>query len=241
VPDPNIEYRKSQRSQMAADEIRQSQNTSQQSQTQAPRPSGFAMPAAAAGTDAGGPAADAADREAKRTRTDAADVTSGPSAGAGAGAEETQTYRLEAQTNVTGPFAHARSVMEAEIAAAKQMVIDLRRELQLQSATGTGSEQAAASAAAAAVPATTEAARGTRRSRDDAEAEADDAAAAPSASHETATRVIRTNRTIENAPTAQRAKTFAFNTFIFGLGVGAAAYVPALSFLCSEYRCRVLL
>ena len=238
MPDPNIEYRKSQRSQMAADEIRQSQNTSQQSQTQASRPSGFALPVPAAGTDAGG-AADAADREAKRTRTDAADVTSGPSAGAGAGAEDTQTYRLEAQTNVTGPFAHARSVMEAEIAAAKQMVIDLRRELQLQSATGTGSEQATASAAAAAVPAAAEAARGTRRSRDDAEAEADDAAAAPSASHETATRVIRTNRTIENAPTAQRAKTFAFNTFIFGLGVGAAAYVPALSSLCYKHRDRV--
>lgn len=234
MPDPNIEYRKSQRSQQASDEMRQTQASAPAAGATAPRaPFTFgAAPAAPAARAApvATAAADESDRLAKRTRTfEAAAPANASNAGrAPSSSADTQTYRLEAQTNVTGPFAQARSVMEAEIAAAKQMVIDLRRELHLQSSTGHSVEQQG-------VAATSAASRGVRRSRDEAEASgagSSGAAVTGADAVEASTRVIRTNKTIERAPAAQRAKTFAFNTFIFGLGVGAAAYVPFCSGLC---------
>lgn len=188
VPDPTVEYRKSQRSQQAAEEMRLGQ-------------------AANHSAEADGPDAD--DHRAKRTRR--ADSSEDGTAG------DTQTFRLEAHRTVTGPAASTQSTMEAEIAQAKQMVIDLRRELALQTATGHVQEETGV-----AMP---DVRRGVRRARGESSATAAIDGATTGVNGE---RVIRTNRTIERGG-ATRARAFAFNTFIFGLGVGAAAFLPQLA------------
>ena len=167
--------------------------------------------------EADGPDAD--DHRAKRTRR--ADSSEDGTAG------DTQTFRLEAHRTVTGPAASTQSTMEAEIAQAKQMVIDLRRELALQTATGHVQEETGV-----AMP---DVRRGVRRARGESSATAAIDGATTGVNGE---RVIRTNRTIERGG-ATRARAFAFNTFIFGLGVGAAAYVPLLfySSLSSPFFC----
>ena len=213
VPDPTIAYRKSQRSQAAAADLQRQQTPSAPG---AGVPSMLNPAAFGAADDADGP-------RVKRTRASAADGAEGE--------EETQTFRLEAQTSVTGPATDARAHMEAEIAQAKQMVIDLRRELSLQAANGRSLEDTGV-----ALPENT---RGVRRSRDSAAGTSAVTAAvagsgaaplganiAPGQVDADGARVIRTNRTIERGPLATGARRFAFNTFIFGLGVGAAAYVP---------------
>ncbi|KAK4685481.1 hypothetical protein P7C73_g4671, partial [Tremellales sp. Uapishka_1] len=106
VPDPHVVYRRSQRSQAAADELVRSGG-----QVAAPVPSLTA-----------GSASPAPKRQRHRGRGDSAE-------------QDSRRLTLEATTTVTAPTG-TQIDMEQEIRAAKQLVTDLKRELRLRAAAG---------------------------------------------------------------------------------------------------------
>lgn len=185
VPDPRVDYRKSQRSQIAA----------AQSQVRT----------VSASTDVSD------ETRPKRART--------------AQSGDANTYTLSATTTVTGPARDAQARMEQEIAEAKKMVNDLRREMELRAAAGQSldNEDMAEDVAESSTGATA-ATRGRKRGNEDVE----------DATHDTlghafgatrADRIVRANRRVEGGGFAQGAKKFALNALIFGMGVSAAACV----------------
>lgn len=186
VPDPNIAYRKSQRSQIAHNDLNRANANAR-----------AAVPSVAPSSE---------QPQAKRRRDDAA-------APAGSSTDDQRHITVEAVTTFTAPRSSAQEHMEAEIAQAKQMVVDLRRELQLRSAAGQELEDTGAD-----VPADS---RGRKRTADDEEGVALSGGAAKDA------RVIRTNKKVEiiQAGNNATATKLAWGTVMFGLGVGAAAYV----------------
>lgn len=110
---------------------------------------------------------------------------------------------LEATTTVTAP-PNATIDMNAEIESAKQLVRDLKRELQLRQAAGEDIEGAGNSE------------RGIKRLPDD------DGVTISSGQGKGGERVIRTNRRVQQGGVAQAVKTAAYGTMLFGLGVSAA-------------------
>lgn len=110
---------------------------------------------------------------------------------------------LEATTTVTAPSSAAID-MNAEIESAKQLVRDLKRELQLRQAAGEDIEESESSE------------RGIKRLPDD------DGVAISSGQGKGGERVIRTNRRVQQGGVAQAVKTAAYGTMLFGLGVSAA-------------------
>jgi hypothetical protein len=101
--------------------------------------------------------------------------------------------------------------MEAEIASAKQLVLDLKRELRLRSAVGEELEDTGH------VTAESSSSRGTKRVKG-----ADEAVFISSGAGKTE-RVVRTNKRIEKGTVAETAKRVAWGAVLFGLGVGAAS------------------
>lgn len=152
VPDPNVAYRKSQRSQAAAEQLARQNATG-----------------------------DEATPLLKRQRRQS----------------DEQQLTLEATTTVTAP-ADAVVDMEAEIESAKQLVMNLKREIRLKAAAGTLEEGAEG--------------RGVKRGKDEAET-----------SHGTVggDRVIKRSKRVENAM-GEAAKKVAWGSLIFTFGVGVA-------------------
>lgn len=174
-PDPNIAYRKSQRSQIASEEI---------ARTNRPVPS-LAPPIANEPVN-------------KRQRNESP---------VRANNNDERHITVEATTTITGPSS-ARTDMEAEIAQAKQMVVDLRRELQLRSATGQDLEDQGVD-----VPAER---RGKKRTQAD-----EDEGVTISGGVGKTERIIRKNKKVETANDTGR--KIAWGAVMFGLGIGAAS------------------
>jgi len=114
---------------------------------------------------------------------------------------------LEATTTVTAP-AGAHVDMEAEIQSAKQLVIDLKRELRLRAAAGEDLEDQGFDV--------TEQNRGIKRVKGEDEGVVISGGAGKD-------RVVRRSRRVEQSGVAETAKRVAWGALIFGLGVGAAS------------------
>lgn len=139
----------------------------------------------------------------KRARRVAADEASTATQSEGSG--ESRRLTLEATTTVTAP-AGANIDMNAEIESAKQLVRDLKRELQLRNAAGEELEEQGF--------ATGSNSRGVKRLVDD------DGVEIASGSKK-GERVIKRNRRVEGGAVGT-AKRVAFGAMLFGLGASAA-------------------
>lgn len=191
VPDPHVSYRKSQRSQAAADEIARSSRQAQQVTTAA----------AAASTSRPAPSMTAEAAEAPTPKRRRADTQEGGE----------RRLTLEATTTVTAP-AGTNVDMDAEIESAKQLVRDLKRELQLRTAAGDELEETGGAAESSA-----SGSRGRKRAANDEGTAVSGGAAAGTE------RVIRTNKRVEKTDgPVQTVKRVAFGAMLFGLGASAA-------------------
>ncbi|GMK56997.1 hypothetical protein CspeluHIS016_0308370 [Cutaneotrichosporon spelunceum] len=194
APDPNVSYRKSQRSQAAADEIARTRSSRQ--------------PAAASSSTRPAPSMTANDVEApaaKRRRATSAQ-----------GTDDQRRLTLEATTTVTAPVGSVVDV-NAEIESAKQLVRDLKRELQLRAAAGDELEETGGAEAESS-------SRGRKRA-----ANADGAAVSGGAPAGTK-REIRTNKRVaEKSGVVETTKRVAFGAMLFGLGASAALLLPQLA------------
>lgn len=185
-PDPNVIYRKSQRSQAAADELAHRRAA-------APAPATAAAPA----TEAPAPKRQ---RNASPSATHA--VPSSP-----------RVVTVEASTSLTAPTG-TQLEMEAEIQAAKQLVLDLKRELEVRVANGEQITDAASSSTAVGTV------DGRGRKRGVAETEESDDLSNP-LKIAGADRAIVRNRRVEAEGFGTKIKRAALGAAIFGLGVGA--------------------
>ncbi|ORX39911.1 hypothetical protein BD324DRAFT_615485 [Kockovaella imperatae] len=193
VPDPNVAYRKSQRSQAAAEEMsRQKPEVSARTNTVVPSMS----------NESASPAPKRQRRQSAQPVSDAVDTDAG-----------SRHLTLEAVTTVTAPTG-AQVDMEAEIQSAKQLVMDLKRELNLRAAAGEELEDQGADVA--------EGSRGTKRSKGSDEGVAISGGAGKD-------RIIRRSKRVEQTGVAQTARQVAWGALIFGLGVGAALSLPQLA------------
>ncbi|WWC61072.1 uncharacterized protein I303_103650 [Kwoniella dejecticola CBS 10117] len=215
VPDPNVAYRKSQRSQAATEEIANRQ------QPVAPVPAAGPVPSMTAAGETASPAP-------KRQRTD----VSAPTASEGEASASTSTIAadgraqreeqeqgeerhltLEATTTVTAP-AGSNVDMEAEIESAKQLVKDLKKELRLRAAVGEELEDQG-------VDVPTENRGRKRGNKEDEGGEISGGVA------NTKDRIVRKNkRVVQNGVLGETGQKIAWGTLIFGLGVGAATLLP---------------
>lgn len=186
-PDPNVSYRKSQRSQAAAQELARGPNATPSAARTAP---------SVTGAPANAPTP-------KRRR--GADTQP---------ADEQRRVTLEATTTVTAPSGAVVDV-NAEIESAKQLVRDLKRELQMRTAAGDSLEELGGADAESS-------ARGQKRGAED------DGTAISGGAAKGDERVIRTNRRVEQTA-GGAAKRVAFGAMLFGLGASAALFLPQLA------------
>jgi len=187
-----VAYRKSQRSQAASDELARSK----------PSP-----PADAARPTVPSLTAESASPIPKRQRRQSS-RPGAASANEDMPVEDDRRHlTLEATTTVTAP-AGARVDMEAEIQSAKQLVMDLKRELRLRAAAGEDLEDQGYEVA--------EGSRGTKRIKGQ-----DDAVVISSGAGQE--RLVRRSKRVEQSAIGATAKRVAWGAFIFGLGVGAAS------------------
>jgi len=115
--------------------------------------------------------------------------------------QDERQFTLEATTTITSP-SNAPLDVDAEIESAKQLVQDLKRDMQVQAAAGEAMQDQGFD--------TGESSRGTKRGQD----EDDTVVSGPVVG-----RVIKSNKRMEKAETA---KKVGWGMVIFGLGVGAA-------------------
>jgi hypothetical protein len=113
---------------------------------------------------------------------------------------------LEATTTVTAPI-NAGINMEAEIESAKQLVLNLKRELRLRTAAGEELEDQGYEVQ--------EQPRGTKRGKIDEDV-------AISGGSGSVDRVIKRSKRVEQSAAAGAVHKVAWGAAIFGLGVGAA-------------------
>ncbi|CAK9779826.1 hypothetical protein CC85DRAFT_266840 [Cutaneotrichosporon oleaginosum] len=198
APDPNISYRKSQRSQAAADELARSRQSHQQL-TAAPAAGTSAQPAQPARVAPSMMADEVNAPVPKRQRP--------------AEAEDRRRLTLEATTTVTAPYGRVVDI-NAEIESAKQLVRDLRRELQLRTAAGEELEDLGGAE-------DENYARGRKRAANA------DAAVVPAGAPSGTERVIRKNKRVERD--TENVKQMAFGAMLFGLGAAAAVFFPSLA------------
>lgn len=196
VPDPNVAYRKSQRSQAAADELTQRHKSPRAVQGSTPTvPSMTSEPASPA------------PKRVRRQSPHHAGPNSVPRPAAGD--DNARHLTLEATTTVTAPSS-SNVDMEAEIQSAKQLVLDLKRELQLRAAAGDELEDQGFEVA--------EHSRGVKRTSGN-----DQGVTVSGGVPNSKDRIVRKNKRVEVPTTGQTAKRFALGALIFGLGVGAAS------------------
>ncbi|WVF72185.1 hypothetical protein IAT40_006997 [Kwoniella sp. CBS 6097] len=208
VPDPNVAYRKSQRSQVASEEL---------ARQQAPTPARPAVPS----MDAAETASPAPKRQRREVSTAAGEASSSATAGPApeeeaqpAAAEEEQRHlTLEATTTVTAP-AGTNVDMEAEIQSAKQLVMDLKRELRLRAAAGEELEEQGVD-----VPEDT---RGTKRTKRGG----DDSVAISGGASSSKDRIVRRNNRVLGNVVGETGQQVLFGTALFAIGMAAATFIP---------------
>lgn len=126
---------------------------------------------------------------------------------------ERRHLTLEATTTVTAPTGTPVD-MEAEIQAAKQLVLDLKRELRLRAAAGEDLEDQGFDLG--------ENSRGVKRGKGDSDAVVVSGGAGKDG------RYLKKNKRVVQDSVAETARKVAWGALIFGLGVGAATYVESL-------------
>ncbi|WVW83033.1 hypothetical protein I302_105050 [Kwoniella bestiolae CBS 10118] len=204
IPDPNVAYRKSQRSQAASEEMARQTH----SETTPARP----VPSMTAGTETASPAPKRQRREPSAPTADASTSISTEEAAAPEQGERHLT--LEATTTVTAP-AGTNVDMEAEIESAKQLVKDLKNELRLRAAVGEELEEQGVD-----VPEET---RGTKRGKNEDEG----VIISGGSGSKGKDRIVRKNkRVVQNGILGETGQKIAWGTIIFSLGVGAATLLP---------------
>jgi len=192
VPDPNVAYRKSQRSQQAADEI------ARQKPTPPATSSGPAIPSLTA--DSASPIPKRQRRQSPRPGTAAAQDDMAID-------DDRRHLTLEATTTLTTQPG-AQVDMEAEIQSAKQLVMDLKRELRLRAAAGEELEDQGHEVG--------EESRGVKRVKGTDEAVVISGGAGKE-------RVVKRSKRVDQNSMGETAKRVAWGALIFGLGVGAAS------------------
>ncbi|WVQ98762.1 hypothetical protein IAU59_005893 [Kwoniella sp. CBS 9459] len=224
VPDPNVAYRKSQRSQVASEELARQQAAATPArsaavpsmdvaETASPAPKRqrrepSAAAAASATTTTGEASSSAAADNASAEGTQNA-------AAAAPQHEEQRHLTLEATTTVTAP-AGANVDMEAEIQSAKQLVMDLKRELRLRAAAGEELEEQGVD-----VPEDT---RGTKRSK-----RGDDSVTISGGTSSTKDRIVRRNNRVLGNVVGETGQQVLLGTAIFAIGMAAASFIPQLA------------
>ncbi|KAL1406896.1 hypothetical protein Q8F55_006308 [Vanrija albida] len=197
VPDPSVSYRKSQRSQAAADELAKQKATTMGQTPPAATPA-RAAPSLAAPTDA-------ASRTPKRARKTTSEAAATPEASG------SRVFTVEATTTVTAPAGTAVD-MNAEIESAKQLVRDLKQQLRERAAAGEDLEDQGF--------AQPESSRGAKRSA----GETDEGVSIASGAK--GDRAIRTNKRVEQGGAVQTAKRVALGSILLGVGASAGYFLP---------------
>ncbi|RXK39502.1 hypothetical protein M231_03171 [Tremella mesenterica] len=195
VPDPTVVYHKSRRSQAAAEHIAR----------------GKTPPAAVTPTPIVPSMSSETTPAPKRVRRQSPRVNRPTASSNDQSAAEEDTTRhltLEATTTVTAP-ANANVDMDAEIQSAKQLVMDLKRELQLRASVGEELEDQGYVIA--------ENSRGVKRGK------GEDDGVSISGGSLVKDRLVRKNKRVVADGMTQTAKRVAWGALIFGLGVGAAS------------------
>ncbi|TXT07285.1 hypothetical protein VHUM_03455 [Vanrija humicola] len=194
VPDPSVSYRKSQRSQAAADQLAKEKAASAAGTPAAPT---AGTPTRAAPSLAA-PAVETAARTPKRARRTTSEAAATPEASG------SRVFTVEATTTVTAPAGTAVD-MNAEIESAKQLVRDLKQQLRERAAAGEDLEDQGF--------AQPESSRGAKRTA----GEADEGVAV--AGGATGERAIRTNKRVEQGNAAvDTAKRVALGSILVGVG-----------------------
>ncbi|ODN84630.1 hypothetical protein L202_00537 [Cryptococcus amylolentus CBS 6039] len=231
VPDPNVAYRKSQRSQAASDEIARQSGGGEDGIFNSPAPALAPAPAPASVPSLS--AGDNASPAAKRRRRDQGTAPQQASSSASAHqpsataepstttteAEDVQHISVEATTTITAPAGEAVD-MNAEIEQAKQLVKDLRDEIRLRNEAGNSLEDQGVDIA--------EDVRGTKRGK------GQDEGVALSGGASGDNRVVRTNKRIPQNAVAEVGRKFGWGALVFSVGLGAS-----LTFI-SQYASNLL-
>jgi hypothetical protein len=131
------------------------------------------------------------------------------------GADDERHIIIEATTTITGP-AGTKIECDAEIAEAKQMVLDMKRQIALQAASGQALEDQGVD-----LPADT---RGRKRGAGE-----DEGVTISGGPQVKIQRVIKKNRRAEAQAGQEASHKMAWGVAMFGLGVGAAACVSSQS------------
>jgi len=195
-PDPNVAYRKSQRSQAASDELNR-QRTEETARD---------IPVPSLTSDVASPVPKRQRRQSPLVGTPTA--TTGRTAPSGDA--ESRHLTLEATSTVTAPIG-TQVDMDAEIQSAKQLVMDLKRELRLRAAVGEELEDMGYDAG--------EATRGVKRTKGQDES----VVISGSGSKD---RVVKKNKRVQQGVLGENTKRMVWGAAIFGLGVTAASFLP---------------
>ncbi|KAE8537973.1 hypothetical protein D1P53_006040 [Cryptococcus gattii VGV] len=214
VPDPNVAYRKSQRSQAAADELARTKAKQAQAPSTVPAVSNVPVPKPQATipsmtTEVSSPAS-------KRRRKDSVTEASGSATQTAvetqppadtSEADDTRHITIEATTTITSPTG-ANVDMDAEIEQAKQLVKNLRQEIQLRNEAGDSLEDQGVAVA--------DDVRGVKRGKHEDEAVVISGGAGGK------DRVVRTNRRIPQIAGGDVGQRFGWGAFVFSIGLGAS-------------------
>lgn len=214
VPDPNVAYRKSQRSQAAADELARAKAKQAPAPPIVPAVSNVPIPKPQATipsmtTEVSSPAS-------KRRRKDSVTEASGSATQTVAEAQppadtseadDIRHITIEATTTITSPTG-ANVDMDAEIEQAKQLVKNLRQEIQLRNEAGDSLEDQGV--------AVTDDVRGVKRGKHEDEALVISGGAGGK------DRVVRTNRRVPQTAGGEVGQRFGWGAFVFSIGLGAS-------------------
>lgn len=192
VPDPNVAYRKSQRSQAASEQIPHGRARHE------PNPPSVVPSLTAA----------SASPAAKRTRRQSPVIDTEVGPKDNADGDNARHLTLEATTSVTAPMG-SQVDMEAEIRSAKQLVLDLKRELQLRAAAGNELEDTGYEIV--------DGSRGVKRNQGEGEG-----SQIPGGVNGKQDRVVRSNKRVVGGSRAATTK-LVWGAGLFGLGMAVAS------------------
>lgn len=214
VPDPNVAYRKSQRSQAAADELARTKAKQAQAPSSVPTVSNAPVqkPQPAIPSMTTGVSSPASKRQRKDSVTEASGSATQTITEAQPSADTSETddprhITIEATTTITSPTG-ANVDMDAEIEQAKQLVKDLRQEIQLRNEAGDSLEDQGV--------AVVDDVRGVKRGKHEDEAVVISGGAGGK------DRVVRTNKRIPQIAGGDVGQRFGWGAFVFSIGLGAS-------------------
>lgn len=214
VPDPNVAYRKSQRSQAAADELARTKAKQAQAPSSVPAISNVPVrkPQAAIPSMATEISSPASKRQRKDSVTEASGsatqtITEAQPSADTSETDDTRHITIEATTTITSPSG-VNVDMDAEIEQAKQLVKDLRQEIQLRNEAGDSLEDQGVAVA--------DDVRGVKRGKHEDEAVVISGGAGGK------DRVVRTNKRIPQTAGGDVGQRFGWGAFVFSIGLGAS-------------------